>query len=128
MLKNLESDGPRSSVIVKPSTSTTPPADSKQMLVLAEQKVDQLLDENLVDVYDEIDISEKDLEDIKAFCLTSHPQLEDSARMRERERSYYETWYATNVGEKLMASFVDFARNGSKLTYSFEIMKAKQYK
>ena len=118
-------------MIVKPSTSkpasTTPPADSKQMLLLAKQKVD-LLDENLVDVYDEIDFSDKDLEDIKAFCLTTRPSLEDSTMMRERERSYYETWYATNVGEKLMASFVDFARNGSQLTFSFEIMKAKQYK
>ena len=78
-------------MIVKPSTSktapTTPPADSKQMLLLSKQKVD-LLDENLVDVYDEIDFSEKDLEDIKAFCVTICPQLEDSTMMRERERIY----------------------------------------
>ena len=86
------------------------------MLLLSKQKVD-LLDENLVDVYDEIDISDKDLEDIKAFCLTTCPQLEDSATLRERARSYYETWYATNVGEKLMASFADFATNGSQLTF-----------
>jgi len=132
MLQSSKSEEPRSSVIVKPSTSksaptTTRPTDSKQMILPVNQKVD--LDENLVDIYDEIDISDKDLEDIRAFCLATYlPQLEDSATMKERERSYYETWFATNVGEKLMASFVDFARNGSQLSYSFEIMKAKQYK
>ena len=120
-------------MIVKPSTSksthpsqTPPPADSKEILLLVKQKVD--LDENLVDVYDEIDISDKDLEDIKACCLSAHPQLEESVSMKERERSYFETWYATGIGEKLMKSFIDFARNGSRLSFSFEIMKAKQYK
>ena len=120
-------------MIVKPSTSksaspsqTPPPADSKEILLLVKQIVD--LDENLVDVYDEIDISDKDLEDIKAFCLYAHPPLEDSASMAERERSYYETWYATGIGEKLMKNFINFARNGSRLSFSFEIMKAKQYK
>ena len=131
MLQSLGTEEPRSSVIVKPSTSKSAPTrkrptDSKQIFLLAEQKVD--FDENLVDIYDEIDISDKDLEDIRAFCLTTHTRLEDSAAMKERERSYYETWFATKVGEKLMASFVDFARNGSQLSYSFEMMKAKQYK
>ena len=117
-------------MIIKPSTSksapTGQPTDSKQIILLAKQKVD--LDENLVDIYDEIDITDKDLEDIKAFCLPTYPQLEESGAMKKREKSYYETWFATNVGEELMASFVDFARNGSPLSYSFEIMKAKQYK
>ena len=128
MLQCFESEEPsRSSVIVKPSTSkATRPADSKQIILPPKQKVD--LDENLVDIYDETEISDKDLEDIKAFCLTTHPQLEDAATMKARERSFYDTWFATNVGEKLMNSFVDFARNGSQLSYSFEIMKAKQYK
>ena len=71
-------------MIVKPSASKLgpppTPTDSKQMMVLAEQKID-LLDENLVDIFDEIDeISDKDLEDIKAFCLTTtYPQLEECA-------------------------------------------------
>ena len=134
MLKCLEEPS-RSSVIVKPSASKPgpppTPSDSKQMIVLAEQKID-LLDENLVDIFDEIDeISDKDLEDIKAFCLTTtYPQLEECAiaTMNSRERVYYASWYATHIGEKLMTSFVDFARNGSLLSPSFEIMKAKQYK
>ena len=76
-----------------------------------------------------VDLEDLDLRleghsDIQAICLTY--LAEDVPYMEERKNVFVNAWYEINMGEKLVANWIAFARDNVPLPRDFHVMAHNQ--
>ena len=76
-----------------------------------------------------VDLEDLDLQleghsDIQAICLTY--LAEDVPYMEERKNVFVNAWYEINMGEKLVANWIAFARDNVPLPRDFHVMAHNQ--
>ena len=115
---HLEPKSSRSSVIVG-SSSTSLSTEFNEIFKQEESG------EEIDDIGSSVDLEDLDLRleghsDIQAICLTY--LAEDVPYMEERKNVFVKAWNEINMGEKLVANWIAFARDGVPLTRDFHDM------
>ena len=115
---HLEPKSSRSSVIVG-SSSTSLSTEFNEIFKQEESG------EEIDDIGSSVDLEDLDLRleghsDIQAICLTY--LAEDVPYMEERKNVFVKAWNEINMGEKLVANWIAFARDGVPLTRDFQDM------
>ena len=106
----------RSSVIVG---SSSPSLSAEFNELFKQEESGQELD-NLED----LDLQLEGNSDIQAICLTY--LAEDVPYMEERKNVFVNAWYEINMGEKLVANWIAFARDNVPLPRDFHVMAHNQ--
>ena len=112
----------RSSVIV--GSSPTPLSTEFNEIFKQEESGPEL--DNIgssVDLED-LDLQLEGHSDIQAICLTY--LAEDVPYMEERKNVFVNAWYEINMGEKLVANWIAFARDNVPLPRDFHVMAHNQ--
>ena len=112
----------RSSVIVG-SSPTSLSAEFNE--IFKQEESGQELD----NIGSSVDLEDLDLQleghsDIQAICLTY--LAEDVPYMEERKNVFVNAWYEINMGEKLVANWIAFARDNVPLPRDFHVMAHNQ--
>ena len=112
----------RSSVIVG---SSSPSLSAEFNEIFKQEESGQELD----NIGSSVDLEDLDLQleghsDIQAICLTY--LAEDVPYMEERKNVFVNAWYEINMGEKLVANWIAFAKDNVPLPRDFHVMAHNQ--